>query len=117
MQYIAGAGIGYRVVQSTVGPGTHIAANSDVPDYSIKSVSNDITGPDDGNYNTGPSGGGAVTPFSPPPTSYPSSTPSYHHSPSAYPVSPSPYPPMPYPPAGPPDYNPTPRPFAKPGKF
>lgn len=92
-----------------------------MPEYSIKSVSNDITGPDDGQY-TGPSGGGpTINPFSPAPSPYPSvspyppsSTPSYHPSPSPYPPSPSPYPPLPYPPAGPPDYNPTPRPFAKP---
>lgn len=57
VQYIAGAGIGYKIVSSTVGPGTHVAANQDVPEYSIKSVSNEIAVSDSGgSYPTGPGG-------------------------------------------------------------
>lgn len=58
MQYIAGAGIGYKVVQSTVGPGTHVSANADNPEYSVKAVSNEIAVSDnhEDDYPTGPSG-------------------------------------------------------------
>lgn len=99
VQYIAGAGIGYKVIQSTVGPGTHIAANADVPEYSIKQASNELTGPDDGSvFHTGPSAPSGPE-YSPSSTPYPpyngggafSSTP---FPPSAYPQPPhpSPYP-------------------------
>ncbi|CAO1313158.1 unnamed protein product [Diamesa hyperborea] len=113
VQYIAGAGIGYKIVQSTVGPGTHIAANADVPEYSIKQASNELTGPDDGSvYHTAPSapsgpgyspsstpfppynsgGGYSSTPF--PPSGYPQAP-----QPSIYPQAPhpSPYPQLPQP--------------------
>lgn len=96
VQYIAGAGIGYKIVQSTVGTGTHIAANADVPEYSIKQASNELTGPDDGSvYHTAPSAPSgpseySSTPF--PPSAYPQPphTNSYpeHPHPSPYPQLP-----------------------------
>lgn len=79
VEYIAGAGIGYKIVQSTVGPGTHISANSAVPEYSVKAVSNEISVSDDdeeledNNYHTGPS---APTGSGPSGQGYISSTPS-----------------------------------------
>lgn len=102
VQYIAGANIGYKVIQSTVGPNTHIAANSDVPEYSIKAVSNEIAISDnDNNYNTGPSA----------PTG-----PGYISS-SVSPYNPGTYSPTPYPPSAystPISYPSTPRPFSRP---
>lgn len=81
------------MIESTVGPGTHVPANSDVPDYSIKAVSNEIAVSNDGsNYITGPSahsGPGYVSstpsPFNPgfSPTPYP---PSAFSSASPYPT-------------------------------
>lgn len=55
VQYIAGAGIGYRIVGNTVGPGTHIAANSDVPEYSIKDVNTNDLGNVEDSPISGPS--------------------------------------------------------------
>ncbi|KAG5678108.1 hypothetical protein PVAND_007809 [Polypedilum vanderplanki] len=78
VQYIAGAGIGYRVVSSTVGPGTHVSANADVPEYSIKAVSNEIAISDDPSHYhpTGPSAPGYITSTQPPPTYVTTTTPS-----------------------------------------
>lgn len=55
VQYIAGAGIGYRIVGNTVGPGTHIAANSDVPEYSIKDINTNDLGNVEDSPISGPS--------------------------------------------------------------
>lgn len=121
VQYIAGAGIGYKVISSTVGPGTHIAANQDVPEYSIKAVSNEIAVADasPSSYPTGP---GA--------SSYPTSTQSafshddvtptsYHPSTSVF-SSTTPYPPsqsVHYSHATPTHYpTSSPRPFVKPNE-
>lgn len=90
VQYIAGAGIGYKVIQSTVGPGTHVSANSAVPEHSIKSVSNEISVGD----HTGPG----------------SSSPSYLH---AGEFSPTPYPPSAFSTDFP--HPSSPRPFSRPG--
>lgn len=44
VQYIAGAGIGYRVVQSTTGVGTHLSPQPAIPEFGIaSSQSNDIS--------------------------------------------------------------------------
>lgn len=44
VQYIAGAGIGYRVVQSTTGVGTHLSPRPAIPEFGIaSSQTNDIT--------------------------------------------------------------------------
>ena len=55
VQYIAGAGIGYRIVGNTIGPGSHIAANSDVPEYSIKDVNTNDLGNVEEPQSSGPS--------------------------------------------------------------
>ncbi|CRK95811.1 CLUMA_CG009263, isoform A [Clunio marinus] len=139
VKYIAGAGIGYKVVESTVGPGTHVAANSDVPENSIKAVSNEIAvadRDDEVHYHTGPSapsGPGFVSSTVAPPTSYEHTTPSPYlpsvtstpytpttyaptHTPSVYPSTPfstvSPYPSTLFSTVGP--HPSTPRPFARP---
>ncbi|CAG9799650.1 unnamed protein product [Chironomus riparius] len=102
VQYIAGAGIGYKVLSSTIGPGSHVSANADVPEYSIKAVSNEIAISDEpSNYyhHTGPSapsGPGYVTSTVPPQT-YVTTTP---HSPTTY--------------STPTYYPSTPRPFSRP---
>lgn len=139
MQYIAGAGIGYKVLQSTVGPGTHVSANADVPEYSVKAVSNEIAVSDGDNesdsYPTGPdqpTGPDYVSSTAPPYTgSSTPSTPSYH-TPTTY-APPTPYPSQHYPPSSPfppPQYPPsafsstnpyqstfsTPRPFTRPNQ-
>lgn len=78
VQYIAGAGIGYKVVQSTVGPGTHVSANADNPEYSVKAVSNEIAVSENHNeddYPTGPSGPSGPDYDSRPEVSYSSTTP------------------------------------------
>lgn len=112
VQYIAGAGIGYKVISSTVGPGSHVQANSDVPEYSIKAVSNEIAVSNEPSApypHTGPSA----------PNYYPTSTqsPSYGTpSSTATPFSPTtatPYPPSAFSGQSPPYYS-TPRPFSRP---
>lgn len=77
VQYIAGAGIGYKVVQSTVGPGTHVSANADNPEYSVKAVSNEIAVSDnhEDDYPTGPSGPSAPDYVSSSEVPYSSTTP------------------------------------------
>jgi hypothetical protein len=101
VQYIAGAGIGYRVVSSTIGPGTHVSANADVPEYSIKAISNEIAISDEpSQYPTGPSapsGPGYVT-STPSPnfvttttTPHSQSTFSTAHSPGYYASTPRPF--------------------------
>lgn len=118
VQYIAGAGIGYKVVSSTVGPGTHISANSDVPEYSIKAVSNEIaissepSGPSSFSH-TGPSGpsGYYPTTSTPSPPSY--VTPTTPTATPYNPTTPSPYPPSAFSGVTPPYYS-TPRPFSRP---
>lgn len=94
VEYIAGAGIGYKVVQSTVGPGTHVSANSAVPEYSVKAVSNEIAvstseeDSEENSYHTGPSG----PPAGPSGQGYISSTPSTTFStPSPFSSSPRPF--------------------------
>lgn len=117
VKYIAGAGIGYKVIESTVGPGTHVAANSDVPEHSVKAVSNEIAIADNGGnvpYHTGPSGPSYVTS-----TIAPTYTPEY--SPTPYPPSAfstvyptQAYPTQSYPPPSP--FASSPRPFSRPGQ-
>ncbi len=113
VQYVAGAGIGYKVVSSTIGPGTHVTANADVPEYSIKAVSNEIAVSDEKHAyphtgSSAPSGAGY---------SYQTSTsPPVYVTPSTTATTPSPYP---YPPSAfsavsPPYFLSTPRPFALP---
>lgn len=102
VQYIAGAGIGYKVLSSTIGPGSHVSANADVPEYSIKAVSNEIAISDEPSihyHHTGPSapsGPSYVTSTAPPQT-YVTSTP---HSPTTF--------------STPTYYPSTPRPFSRP---
>ena len=61
MKYIAGANIGYQVVQSSIGPGTHVSANSDIPDHSIKSSSIGIKSLEEPSVDhTGPTGPGYI---------------------------------------------------------
>lgn len=106
VQYIAGAGIGYKVVSSTIGPGSHISANADVPEYSIKAVSNEIAISDEPSvqyHHTGPSG----PPTGPSGPSYVSTTPS---SPTY--VTSTPYAPTTF--STPTYYASTPRPFSRP---
>jgi Insect cuticle protein len=112
VQYIAGAGIGYKVISSTVGPGTHVTANSDVPEYSIKAVSNEISISDEPSvqyHHTGPSaisGPGYVsstvppyinsvtsttTPFPPSTFSSNSYPPSTFSTPAFFPSTPRPF--------------------------
>lgn len=142
VQYIAGAGIGYKVLQSTVGPGTHVSANADVPEYSVKAVSNEIAisdgDPTGGGYPTGPDAPtgpdyvsstvppytASTTPYPPPSSTYP--TPTTYAPPTPYPSQTyppsSPYPPPPYPPSAFSTTNPytgtfsTPRPFSRPSQ-
>lgn len=58
IQYIAGPGIGYRVVQSTTGPGTHLLPRPAVPEFGIRfPESNDIV--DDEGSGFKPGGGGS----------------------------------------------------------
>lgn len=99
------------MLSSTVGPGTHISANSDVPEYSIKAVSNEIAVSNEPSApypHTGPSAPSG-------PGYYPSTTPT---PPSSTPVSYTPTTATPYPPSAfsgvtPPYYS-TPRPFSRP---
>lgn len=58
VQYIAGAGIGYQIVQSNVGPGTHVSAEAGVPEHSFTSSQNEISSSEDDHHTTGPSGSG-----------------------------------------------------------
>jgi hypothetical protein len=86
-----------------VGPGTHVAANSDVPEYSVKTQSNEIAISDDGsNYITGPSAPSG-------PGYAPSSTPSPPFNPG---YSSTPYPPSAFSSAS--SYPSSPRPFSRP---
>lgn len=43
VEYIAGAGIGYKIVQSSTGPGSHLNARPAIPQFGASSSSNDIT--------------------------------------------------------------------------
>lgn len=57
VQYIAGAGIGYRVVQSTTGIGTHLAPRPAIPEFGIIAPqSNDISDDDGTGFKTAESG-------------------------------------------------------------
>lgn len=54
VQYIAGPGIGYRVVQSTIGPGTHLLPRPAVPEFHIPfPQSNDIVDSEGSGFKTG----------------------------------------------------------------
>lgn len=54
IQYIAGPGIGYRVVQSTTGPGTHLLPRPAVPEFNIPyPQSNDIVDNEGSGFKTG----------------------------------------------------------------
>lgn len=53
IQYIAGPGIGYRVVQSTTGPGTHLLPRPAVPEFNIPyPQSNDIVDNEGSGFKT-----------------------------------------------------------------
>lgn len=57
VQYIAGAGIGYRVVHSTTGVGTHLSPRPAIPDFGIaSSQSNDISDDEGTGFATAASG-------------------------------------------------------------
>lgn len=102
VQYVAGAGIGYKVLSSTIGPGTHVTANEDVPEYSIKAVSNEIAISDQPSlhyHHTGPSASGVP--------GYVTST----VAPQTF-VTPTPYSPTTF--STPPYFGSTPRPFSRP---
>lgn len=101
-------GIGYKVIESTVGPGTHVSANSDVPENSVKAVSNEIAISDSGDYITGPSAPSGPG-YSP---SGPSYTPSTTQSPFNPGYSSTPYPPSTF--STPSSYLSSPRPFSRP---
>lgn len=59
IQYIAGPGIGYRVVQSTTGPGTHLIPRPAVPEFGIRfPESNDIVDDEGSGFKPGSGGGG-----------------------------------------------------------
>lgn len=54
VQYIAGPGIGYRVVQSTTGPGTHLLPRPAVPEFGIRfPESNDIVDDEGSGFKPG----------------------------------------------------------------
>lgn len=56
VQYIAGAGIGYRIVQSTTGVNTHLAPRPAIPEFGISPQSNDISDDDGTGFKTAESG-------------------------------------------------------------
>jgi Insect cuticle protein len=121
VKYIAGAGIGYKVIESTVGPGTHVSANSDVPEHSIKAVSNEIAVADNDGvpYHTGPSApsGPSYISSTVPPTYVPQYSqaqypPSAFSTATSYPTQS--YPTQSYPPSSP--FASSPRPFSRPGQ-
>lgn len=56
VQYIAGAGIGYRVVQSTTGVGTHLAPRPAITEFAQAPQSNDISDDDGTGFKTAESG-------------------------------------------------------------
>lgn len=57
VEYIAGAGIGYRVVKTTTGPGSHLVARPFIPDFNVVSPqSNDISDSDGSGFKTAESG-------------------------------------------------------------
>lgn len=71
VQYIAGAGIGYRVVKTTVGPLTHVLPAPTVPEFGLRGpITNDLSDADIGNKNDdsgslspSSSSGGAIRPY------------------------------------------------------
>lgn len=57
VEYIAGAGIGYRVVKTTTGPGSHLVPRPYIPDFkSVSPQSNDISDIDGSGFKTAESG-------------------------------------------------------------
>ncbi|XP_037040402.1 uncharacterized protein LOC119077324 isoform X2 [Bradysia coprophila] len=57
VEYIAGAGIGYRVVKTTTGPGSHLVPRPYIPDFnSVPPQSNDISDIDGSGFKTAESG-------------------------------------------------------------
>lgn len=57
VEYIAGAGIGYRVVKTTTGPGSHLVPRPFIPDFNVVSPqSNDISDIDGSGFKTAESG-------------------------------------------------------------
>lgn len=55
VEYIAGAGIGYKIVQSSTGPGTHLSPRPAIPQFSASSTStaNDISDADGTGFKKG----------------------------------------------------------------
>ncbi|GAB0100339.1 uncharacterized protein DMENIID0001_163650 [Sergentomyia squamirostris] len=51
VQYIAGAGIGYRIVQSTTGPGTHNLPRPAIPEYGVLTPESNDLGRDTPHFN------------------------------------------------------------------
>lgn len=57
VEYIAGAGIGYRVVKTTTGPGSHLVPRPFIPDFNaVSPQSNDISDIDGSGFKTAESG-------------------------------------------------------------
>lgn len=57
MEYIAGAGIGYRVVKTTTGPGSHLVPRPSIPDFNaVPPQSNDISDIDGSGFKAAESG-------------------------------------------------------------
>lgn len=56
VQYIAGAGIGYRIVQSTTGPGSHLVPRPAIPEFGLTAQSNDITDEEGTGFTSAESG-------------------------------------------------------------
>lgn len=57
VEYIAGAGIGYRVVKTTTGPGSHLIPRPFIPDFNaVSPQSNDVSDIDGSGFKTAESG-------------------------------------------------------------